>query len=182
MAPGLLDFHPGAEGQERHRRILIRVGVSEGAADGCHVPDADGPHPAKCLGQDGQARAKERGYLRVTLSHEGPEADGAVRRFGPVASGHVVQAHQAGRAQQALAQHGHQSGAAGDDPSLVSVLLEDGERLVEGARGAIVEGVHGRLGDGGLERAPQAPRARRGPGDPDRSSIPLGGGLDRCRR
>src|ERR1043166_3220760 len=53
-AAGPLDLHAGAERDERDGRVLIRVGVSERAADRGHVTDPDRPHAAKRLREDRQ--------------------------------------------------------------------------------------------------------------------------------
>ena len=73
------------------------------------------------------------------------EAQRAVRRFDPVEALNVAQAHQAGRAHQTLAQHGHERRPTRDDPSVLAVFPQDRERLVDRSRRAIVEAVHARL-------------------------------------
>ena len=76
---------------------------------------------------------------------QGAKSKAAVVRLDPIKPLDVAQAHETARLHQALPHHGHESGAARDDPRVLAILTEDGERLVERPGRAIVEGVHARL-------------------------------------
>src|SRR5207237_7120316 len=87
---------------------------------------------------------EQRRGLRLAMRDERAQTNGAVPGFDPPEPLDVAQAHEAARVNQALPHHGDERGAARDDAAVVPVLLEDGERFVDGPWRAIVEGIHDR--------------------------------------
>ena len=142
-AAGAPDLDAGVERHERHRRVLVGIGVRERAADRGHVADAHRCHATERLRENGQALRHERRDLGLPVRNQRAEADRTARRLDPVEPFDVAQAHETTGKHQALPHHRHQRGAARDDPGVVAVLLEEREHLVDGTRRPIVEGVHG---------------------------------------
>jgi hypothetical protein len=79
------------------------------------------------------------------MGDESAEPKGAVGRLDPVQPLDIAQAHEAAWTNQMLSHHGHERGAAGNDPRVLAMLTKDSEGFIEPSRGAILEGVHARL-------------------------------------
>ena len=91
----------------------------------------------------GSAFRHERRDLGLPVRDQRAQAYRTARRLDPVQPFDVAQAHETIGKDQALPHHRHQRGAAGDDPGVIAVFLEQRERLVDGTRRPIIEGVHG---------------------------------------